>query len=102
MKLSTGVDVAVTIKEVAKQEHINLFSIPKAKTIKVTKLEMQVVDVLRNNVKNNRPLILCSFQMYKVAIPLLITHARKMIKSNHLIIFQGLTIDWKVRMYSND
>ena len=50
MKLSTGVDVAVTIKEVAKQEHRNLFSIPKAKTIKMIKLEMQVVDVLRNNV----------------------------------------------------
>ena len=53
---------------------------------------MQVVDVLRNNIKNNLPLILCSFQMYKVAIPLLITHARKMTKSNHFIIFQGLTI----------
>ena len=92
MKLSTGVDVAVTIKEVAKQEHRNLFSIPKAKTIRMIKLEMQVVDVLRNNVKNNLPLILCSFQMYTVAIQLLITHARKMIKSNHLIIFQSLTI----------
>ena len=80
-------DVAVTIKEVAKQEHRNLFSIPKAKTIKMIKLEMQVVDVLRNNVRNNLPLILCSFQMYKLAIQLLITLAKKMIKSHHLIIF---------------
>ena len=87
MKLSTGVDVAVTIKEVAKQEHINLFSIPKAKTIKMIKLEMQVVDVLRNNVRNNLPLILCSFQMYKLAIKLLSTLAKKMTKSHHLIIF---------------
>ena len=77
MKLSTGVEIAVVIREVAKQEHRKSFCIPIANTRKITKLEMEVVDVLRNNVRNSLPLILCSFQMYNVAKKLLITLPKK-------------------------
>ena len=90
MKLSTGVEIAVVIREVAKQEHRKSFCIPIANTRKITKLEMEVVDVLRNNVRNSLPLILCSFQMYNVAKKLLITLPKKMIKVHQVII--GLII----------
>ena len=89
MKLSAGIKIAIVIRAVAKQEHRKPFSIPIASTRKITKLETQVVDVLRSNVRNSLP-ILCFFQMYKVAKQLLNTLPKKMIKIHQVII--GLII----------